>query len=252
MPSGYDCWAELYDSLYEAAFGHAYQALTRQHLEMLQPLLGESGHLLDVGAGTGRLSVPVAEQGHRVSAVEPSSGMLARLEAKARQAAASQRIHVFGCRMQDVQARHGVPTDHDAAICVFSTLHHFTDRQALHGSLMRMRDSVRRGGCVLLGVHPPDVFEAFAAGRTQDVLLPKAGGMVRWMQCAQDTARADGILDTRSEIILPDGTRILDRLAIQPWTLDQVSAVAHELGLARVGEPCFIGSEHVQVFRKPH
>ena len=179
MPSGYDCWAEFYDALYERAFGLAYQHLTDQHLELLQPILGESGRLLDVGAGTGRLSVPIAERGHQVSAVEPSSGMLARLAVKARKASVERRMRVFECCMQDVQAHHGVPADHDAAICVFSTLHHLTDMQALRGALLRMRDSVRQGGSVLLGVHPPDVFQAFAVGQAHDVFLQQAGGVVR-------------------------------------------------------------------------
>lgn len=50
----------------------------------LQDLLPpESARVLDVGAGTGFISLLLAELGHRVTAVDVSSGMLGRLRAKA-------------------------------------------------------------------------------------------------------------------------------------------------------------------------
>jgi SAM-dependent methyltransferase len=52
----------------------------------LTELLAPTGSLLDVGAGTGRLSLPVAAAGHRVTAVEPSAAMATELEQAAAEA----------------------------------------------------------------------------------------------------------------------------------------------------------------------
>lgn len=54
-------------------------------------MLGEGGVLLDVGAGRGRVSLPLARQGHRLVAVEPDAAMAAgfREDAAARQVEAT-------------------------------------------------------------------------------------------------------------------------------------------------------------------
>jgi predicted RNA methylase len=57
-------------------FGRFYDELTRQTLEQIATL-GSKLRIADFGAGTGRLSLPLAAAGHTVSAVEPSASMLA-------------------------------------------------------------------------------------------------------------------------------------------------------------------------------
>jgi SAM-dependent methyltransferase len=48
-------------------------------LEVIARLAGAGGSILDIGAGTGRASLPLAQAGHPVTAVEPSETMLAGL-----------------------------------------------------------------------------------------------------------------------------------------------------------------------------
>jgi SAM-dependent methyltransferase len=68
--------AEAYDELYADAFD------TDAAVDVLAELTGH-GTLLDLGAGTGRLLVPLAERGVRVEGIEASTAMIARLQRRA-------------------------------------------------------------------------------------------------------------------------------------------------------------------------
>lgn len=49
-------------------------------MSRIRELAGYHGSILDVGAGTGRSSIPLARAGHQVTAVEPNSSMIAALK----------------------------------------------------------------------------------------------------------------------------------------------------------------------------
>lgn len=49
-------------------------------MSRIRELAGHHGSILDVGAGTGRYSIPLARAGHQVTAVEPNSNMIASLK----------------------------------------------------------------------------------------------------------------------------------------------------------------------------
>ena len=58
-------------------------------LDIVSRLAGEGGTVLDIGAGTGRASLPLAARGHPVTGVEKSSEMAAALRAEAAAVAGS-------------------------------------------------------------------------------------------------------------------------------------------------------------------
>ena len=71
--------APIYDRRHGAALS-ANEVLRLRAVANLEP----SGIVLDVGAGTGRVALPLAASGIRVVALEPASGMAAQLREKAR------------------------------------------------------------------------------------------------------------------------------------------------------------------------
>lgn len=78
---------------------------------LVRSLLGDEGTLLDVGAGAGRLSLPIATAGHRVTAVEPNESMAEQLEKLATEAATP--ISVIRGRWPDAAV---VAGPHDVAL----------------------------------------------------------------------------------------------------------------------------------------
>lgn len=74
--AGYDGWAKVYDT--------EDNPLVRLEEEHIGSLIGNvSGiRLIDLGCGTGRHALPLAQAGARITAVDFSEGMLARAQAK--------------------------------------------------------------------------------------------------------------------------------------------------------------------------
>jgi len=75
-------------------------------------LLGERGTLLDVGAGTGRASLPIAALGHPLTAVEPKPGMVEGLRHEA--GLSGVAVRVFESSWPESAA---VVGEHDVVLC---------------------------------------------------------------------------------------------------------------------------------------
>jgi SAM-dependent methyltransferase len=68
---GYEKAAHLYD-LFD----------TKENIEFFYHYAKEAGEILDIGAGTGRIAIPLAERGVKVVCIEPSPAMRAQFEKK--------------------------------------------------------------------------------------------------------------------------------------------------------------------------
>jgi len=65
-----------------ASYARSTQARVDEFLQVLEPYVSPSRTLIDVGAGTGRHSGPLAERLEWVTAVEPSEGMRSHIPAR--------------------------------------------------------------------------------------------------------------------------------------------------------------------------
>ena len=84
----------------------AYGAVTRSTLQVAEQEVGYMGlhssdTVLDMGAGDGRLTVPMARRVAHVTALDPSSGMLRRLEARMAEAGLAN-FRTIPARWEDV------------------------------------------------------------------------------------------------------------------------------------------------------
>lgn len=245
----YDVWADFYDRLYESSFGGAYGVMTEMHLDLLRT--DPPGRVLDVGAGTGRLAVPLAQAGHRVTAVEPSPRMLGVLVRKAAEAGVAGRIRALQRGIQAITEDDVAGGDHDAAVCVFSAAHHLVEDTDLARGLAQVWRCLRPGGSLLLGLHTPALLDAFREARWQTAELPEAGGPVRWCLGARPRVGRPQVLETHCEVILPHGRTLVDRHVMRAWTELEVEVIARATGFGPLEPLGPVGTEEVFRLRRP-
>lgn len=122
----------------------------QQHLERVlrAARLDRSKPLLEVGAGLGRYTLPLLEQGFAVTALDLSPVLLERLRADA----AGHQVRTVACDLADV-AEH-VDERFDQAVGFF-TLHHLRDLDAaMHALAGVLAPGARVAFCEPNGVNP--------------------------------------------------------------------------------------------------
>ena len=92
MKQPHDNWATFYDCVYEKTFGPFYNSLTSQTLNVINSIL-TNGTIIDYGAGTGRLTIPLRDQDYEIVAVEKSAGMVGELIKKRTNLSLDFQIH---------------------------------------------------------------------------------------------------------------------------------------------------------------
>ena len=99
MNTPHSSWAQHYDEAYRRSFGGFYDDLTQATVECVARIQPAPARVVDFGAGTGRLALPLAKAGYNVVATDPCAEMLAVLSSKAEKQRLS--IPTVCCRMQD-------------------------------------------------------------------------------------------------------------------------------------------------------
>lgn len=155
-------WADVYDLVLRRTFGADLDDMTDTTVRLVSELVAPPGRIVDFGAGTGRVALPLADLGYRVTAVDPSPAMLSRLADKASAEARVTRV------VASVEEYRG-GGDQDVALCVFSVLGYIVDRDRLRSAFRGMRSALRPGGVAVVDIPGPDALEGFEV-ETEDVL----------------------------------------------------------------------------------
>lgn len=113
---------------------------------------GAGPDILEIGCGTGRLTVALARMGRSVTGVDASAAMLARCQARlsAEPAAVQRRVTLAHA---DARALGGVvPRPHSLALIPLNTLAHFTTLDDRLVVLSQVRERLVPGGSLVLDV----------------------------------------------------------------------------------------------------
>jgi SAM-dependent methyltransferase len=142
--------AELYDHEYrrrrqDVAF---YRELARRRL-------GGPGRILELGCGSGRLTLPLARDGHRVVAIDRSAPMLARLRDRLARApsAIRDRVALTSSDLRDFDVGARFPL----VIAAFNVVEHLYTRVELAACLAAVREHLEPGGAFAFDVQMPDL-----------------------------------------------------------------------------------------------
>ncbi len=227
-PSTYgDRFADVYDDWYHDVSD--VDATVARIAVLAEP---GGGRVLELGAGSGRLAIPLAERGLDVWAVDASTAMIERLRAKP----GGHRVHA----VVDDMAVLGAPELAPAAagdgafavvLCAFNTLFNLTDTGAQRRCLARVADLLAPGGRLVLEafVPPPGDERDAAVGAVE----PRHIGL-------DEVVLTVSRLDPATRTITGQHVQITERgVRLRPWVLhyaapDELDSLAAEAGLALV------------------
>jgi ubiquinone/menaquinone biosynthesis C-methylase UbiE len=108
--------------------------------------------LLEIGCGTGRLLLPLAEAGFRIDGVDISGAMLARATQKARDAGVEDRVSLVQADARSLDLK----TEYAMAFIGLNSLMHFTSKNDQLAVLRSIRRHLIPGGTFIVDLFNPD------------------------------------------------------------------------------------------------
>jgi SAM-dependent methyltransferase len=158
----HDNWGKYYDFVYEQSYERSYyNNFTIETLKVINQILPE-GTILDFGAGTGRLSFPLTEQGYKVIAVERSIGMVNEFERKKRKLDGRiSEIELHNCSISEYENGKA-----DLAIAVFTVLSYSITEDELSKNIENICKHINQNGYFFFDL-PNELF--FNTGHLIDI-----------------------------------------------------------------------------------
>jgi SAM-dependent methyltransferase len=216
-PSTYgDRFADVYDDWY-----HDVSDVDAT-VERVAALAGAGGRVLELGAGSGRLAVPLAAAGLDVWAVDASAAMLERLRAKP----GGEAVHALVDDMAELGAPEltapgpggtGGGPRFAVVLCAFNTLFNLTDTAAQARCLRRAAALLAPGGRMLVEAFvPPPEDEGDAghgAGGVSSAVEPRHIGL-------DEVVLTVSRLDPVARTVVGQHVQITEAgIRLRPWVL---------------------------------
>ena len=153
MSEQYTVLPEFYDRLNTEADYSAY-------LDYLDSLLPKACNLIDLGCGTGEISIGLARLGHKVTALDISPEMLSEAHHKS----VTRGTDVF-FTCQDMTS-FCVPHKYDAVVSCFDSLNYILSKDKLQSTFLCVNNALEPGGLFLFDMNAPAKFEKVYADNT--------------------------------------------------------------------------------------
>ena len=254
---------ELFDaSTYGRSFADVYDdwypsdAATADAVDRLDSLLGGGpSDVLELGIGTGRLAVPLARRGHRVTGIDASPEMLTLLEAKGVDTNGSVGGGAVTGVAADAARRDEWPSGpFDLVLAAFNMVFNLTDPAAQASLFTSAFDVLRPGGCFVAECFVPAPIDS-----AERQLELRSVDLDRVVLIATESDPESSIV-TGQHIELRDGAPV----RLRPWRVRVVAPAELDRWAAAAGfdapsrssdwrgtpfEP--ESAVHVSVYRRP-
>ncbi|MEL6624324.1 MAG: class I SAM-dependent methyltransferase [Bacteroidota bacterium] len=111
----------------------------------------KNAHILELCCGTGRLTLPIAQAGYRITGVDYTPSMLEQANAKASAAGLSIPFIEADMRTFDL------PEQYDLIFIPFNSIHHLYHNEDLFQTLRAVKKHLKEGGLFLLDCFNPNI-----------------------------------------------------------------------------------------------
>ncbi|KGP90471.1 methyltransferase [Pontibacillus chungwhensis BH030062] len=153
----YGRFAEIYDELMEDVPYQDWVTFTQSSIRSTE--VGVES-ILDLGAGTGEISIRLAKEGYNVTGVDLSEDMLAVANRKS----IEQNASVEWVK-QDISSLN-MPVQYDMAISYCDVINYITDEQEVQQTFQHAHDVIKPGGLFLFDVHSIGYIDGYLSGQT--------------------------------------------------------------------------------------
>ncbi|MBP7652230.1 class I SAM-dependent methyltransferase [Candidatus Dependentiae bacterium] len=140
----HDSWANYYDFVYETTYGVFYKNITEQSLNIIENVL-PTGKILDMGAGTGRMSIPLSKKGYNITAIERSANMYKILKQKSKQN--NIDINILNLPILDYNG-----SENNMVLCLFTVLNYILDEDELEKTISIIKNSLVNNGYIFFDI----------------------------------------------------------------------------------------------------
>lgn len=209
-------WAEVYDIVYQHSFGDFYARLTDATVEVIASKVPPPAKIVDFGAGTGRLSIPLSRNGYDVTAIEPCQEMLIQLRRKD----LDNLITTVCARMEDFRDE----GKFDVALCVFTVISYLLDEESLKKALSAAYGALNHNGMLLIDIPSRMIFQSYS--RKDDV----------HQRFVSVTEENEDIYRYQEELTVRESSgkesTYSDEFKIRYWPSDYVSNILVTIGFA--------------------
>lgn len=139
-------YGQLCSLFYEALHGSA----SEKEVAFYASFMPRQGRVLEAMVGTGRLLIPLVEQGYCVDGVDASPHMLERCRVRALERGLATDLYV-----QNLETL-ALPHQYDTITISIGSFQLLTEKSIVHQVLQRLRLHLKPGGALLFDVFRPD------------------------------------------------------------------------------------------------